>query len=165
MLRSYNVPGKLLSVPHRKQIAEGYCLPACVQMVWAYLGLSATQERLSRLLLLDPRMGVPLSNVQRLQNSQLLVSTSSGMLEDIAQHLENNCPVIVYVQAGELPYWREHVSQHAVVVIGLEIARVSILDPALETGPTVVPMGDFMLAWSEMDYFYTVFKKGQSAIA
>lgn len=154
------MPGNPLPVLHKQQSADGYCLPACVQMVWAYLGIAITQERLARLLLLDPRMGVPLSNVQRLQNSQLVVSTSSGMLEDIAQHLENDCPVIVYVQAGELPYWREHVSHHAVVVIGLGIERVSILDPALETGPTTISLGDFMLAWSEMDYFYTVFKKG-----
>jgi len=29
----------LLQVPHRLQLSDGYCLPACVQMVLAYWGI------------------------------------------------------------------------------------------------------------------------------
>lgn len=37
-----------LPVPHRLQKQDGYCLPACVEMVLAYLGISASQEQFPR---------------------------------------------------------------------------------------------------------------------
>jgi hypothetical protein len=37
-----------LDVPYHPQVDDGYCLPACVQMVLAYLGLPSTQEHLAR---------------------------------------------------------------------------------------------------------------------
>lgn len=36
-----------LPVPHRSQLAEGYCLPACVEMVLAYWGVERKQSALA----------------------------------------------------------------------------------------------------------------------
>ncbi len=69
-------------------------------------------------------------------------------------------PVIVFLDAGELPHWHKYdftqrpVIQHAVVVVGLASQTIYLMDPALKTGPTPTPIGDFMLAWDEMDNYY-----------
>ena len=34
-----------LSVPHIQQIEDGYCLPACVEMVLAFYGIQRSHER------------------------------------------------------------------------------------------------------------------------
>ncbi|MBE7469862.1 MAG: hypothetical protein DPW09_20670 [Anaerolineae bacterium] len=36
-----------LPIPHRPQLADGYCLPACVQMVLAYWGIERDQAELA----------------------------------------------------------------------------------------------------------------------
>ncbi|MCB0174576.1 MAG: C39 family peptidase [Anaerolineae bacterium] len=38
----------VLSVPHRPQLADGYCLPACVQMVLSHLGIERDQTKLGK---------------------------------------------------------------------------------------------------------------------
>ncbi|MCB0088080.1 MAG: C39 family peptidase [Caldilineaceae bacterium] len=38
-----------LSVPHFPQQADGYCLPACVQMVMAYWGIDRSIEASQRI--------------------------------------------------------------------------------------------------------------------
>ena len=100
----------LVNVPHHPQESDGYCLPACVQMVLDYLGLPCAQDN----------------------------------------------PPIVFVQAGELPHWQDCISQHAIVVVGLDEQAVQILDPAADPSPISVSIGDFLLAWSELDYIYAV---------
>jgi hypothetical protein len=60
-----------LDVPYHPQVDDGYCLPACVQMVLAYLGLPSTQEHLARELDVRPPLGAPASNVTRLSPSTI----------------------------------------------------------------------------------------------
>ncbi len=38
----------ILPVPHFRQSAEGYCLPACARMVLSYLGLDHSEAEISR---------------------------------------------------------------------------------------------------------------------
>jgi hypothetical protein len=72
------------------------------------------------------------------------------------------CKIIrpVFLDAGELPHWHEYdlvqrvVVQHAVVGVGLDSQTVYLMDPALDTGPTPMPIGDFLLAWDEMENYY-----------
>lgn len=40
----------VLSLPHFRQSAEGYCLPACARMVLAYLGLERSEGDVSQVL-------------------------------------------------------------------------------------------------------------------
>jgi ABC-type bacteriocin/lantibiotic exporter with double-glycine peptidase domain len=144
----------LLNVPHHHQESDGYCLPACVQMVLDYLGLPCTQEQLACELDVRPPLGAPASNVLRLRSDVLDVTFTSGNLSDLRTQLAQGNPPIVFVQAGELPHWQDCVSQHAIVVVGLDEQTVQILDPAADPSPISVPIGDFLLAWSELDYIY-----------
>jgi ABC-type bacteriocin/lantibiotic exporter with double-glycine peptidase domain len=145
-----------LNVPHYPQADDGYCLTACVQMVLAYLDLPSTQDRLARELDVRPPLGAPASNVIRLRSNILDVTFTSGNLNDLQSHLAQGNPPIVFVQAGEFPHWQGHVSQHAVVVVGVDEQTVQVLDPAAGASLIPVPIGDFMLAWSELDHIYAL---------
>ncbi len=94
-----------LPLAHKKQKDDGYCLPTCVQMVLAYLGISRSQEVLGQELGLKPPFGTRHSNIKKLAFSKLKVTYKAGTLEDIHNWLKQNVPVIVFVQAGELPHW------------------------------------------------------------
>lgn len=125
-------------------------------MALAYLSVSRSQEELARKLKVRPRLGVPASNIIRLRSANLDIAYVDGTLKDVADWLTQRTPVIAFVQAGELPHWRGHLFQHAVVIAGLEEQMVYLLDPAAETAPISTPVGDFLLAWEEMDCLYAV---------
>jgi hypothetical protein len=125
-------------------------------MVLAYLDFSRTQDRLARELDVRPPLGAPASNVTRLGSNALDVIFTAGDLDDLQSHLARGNPPIVFVQASEFPHWRGRVSQHAVVVGGIDEQFVHILDPAADVTPIPVPVGDFLLAWSELGYIYAL---------
>ena len=141
----------VLSVPHFSQATDGYCLPACAQMVLNYLGVVRSQAELALQLGTRANIGTPHSHLSRLQSPTIDVLYSTGDLDDLRQHVERGQPVIVFVQAGELSNWRGRKSRHALVVVGMDAEIVSVLDPAAQPEPIAVPLGDFMLAWDEMD--------------
>ncbi len=147
---------QVLNVPYYPQTDDGYCLPACAQMVLGYLGFRFAQDRLALELDVRPPLGAPASYVTRLHSDVVDVTFTSGDLDDLREHLACNWPPIVFVQAGEFPHWQGHVSQHAVVVIGVDERAVHILDPAASAAPVSTPIGDFLLAWSELDYIYAL---------
>lgn len=105
-------------------------------------------------------IGTLRSNIKELATFQITVTYDIGHLEDIQQWLNQNVPVIVFLDAGELPHWHKYdftqsmVIQHAVVVVGLDSQTIYLMDPALDSGPIPTPIGDFMLAWDEMDNYY-----------
>lgn len=144
-----------LPLSHKSQKGEGYCLPACVQMVLAYLGISRSQDSIGKTLGLNPPFGVRHSHIKKLASSKVKVTHQAGTVEDISHWLEQNVPVIVFVQAGDLPHWSGNYFQHAVVVVGLARQTVYVMDPALVDGPTPVDKEAFMLAWSGLDYYCT----------
>ena len=59
---------RVLNVPYFPQTDDGYCLPACVQMVLGYLGFHSTQDQLACELDVRPFLGTPASNVTRLRS-------------------------------------------------------------------------------------------------
>ena len=63
-------------------------------------------------------------------------------LRSIAQHLQQNHPVIVFVDTAELPYWH-YGCNHAVVIIGLGDDIVILNDPAFADVAQHVSVGDF----------------------
>jgi len=125
-------------------------------MLLDHLGLPYAQEQLARELDVRPPLGAPASNVLRLRSDFLGVTFTSGNRGDLRTQPAQGNPPIVFVQAGELPHWQGCVSQHAIVVVGLDEQTVQILDPAADPSPIPVPIGDFLLAWSELDYIYAV---------
>lgn len=125
-------------------------------MILADLGIERSQERLARQLGLRPHIGVPAFHITRLQSAQIAVTYDAGTFQTITTNLANNTPVIAFVQAGELPQWRGHRFQHAVIVVGVEPETIHLIDPAVETHPLSVLEGDFLLAWDELDYLYAI---------
>jgi Peptidase_C39 like family len=83
----------LIPIHHCQQIADGYCLPACTQMVLAALGIEYTQESLSKLLGTDPEAGTT--------------------------NLARQVPVITLIDTADLSYWNR-ATLHAVVVVGTD---------------------------------------------
>jgi len=147
-----------LSVPHYPQLADGYCLPACVQMVLAYWGMTRSQRRLSRQLQTVPGAGTPGSNLLRLAGRTLEVYYGSGDLPDLRAALAQRIPPIVLVNTKEFPHWTFE-TLHAVVVTALDDTQVLINDPGRAQGGSSVSLGDFYLAWDEMANLYATIRK------
>ena len=145
-----------LTLDHKQQEDFGYCLPACIEMVFAYFGIRRSQSSLAQILGLIIPAGVPCSRIKRLASSKIDVIYQEGTLDDINNWLNKQIPVIVFLLMSELPQWRGEELQHAVVVVGLDKQTIYLMDPALETGPTPTPIDDFILAWYEMDNRYAI---------
>lgn len=153
-----------LHLSHKPQIANGYCLPACLQMVLAYFRLSRSQKALARALGLTDNLGVPYSRLRQLTFPKISISIAEGTLDDVVQFIAQDIPVIAFINSGDLSYQRDDetstsVIQHAVVIVDVDEQGVHIMDPAIEHGPIIVPELEFMLAWSLMDYEYAVLIK------
>ncbi len=140
-------------VAHFPQRADGDCLTACAAMVLAYVGVRPSYRRLLRTLGTRREVGTPFSNIRNLTKFGVTFSYGDGTLTTLRHHIENDSPCIVSVDTGELPHWR-YATPHAVVIVGLDDSFAYIHDPDLPTGPTVVPIGDFDLAWLEGDELF-----------
>lgn len=129
-------------------------------MALSHLGISRSQKELARLLKMRPGFGTPIPNITNLRSRQIDVTYQlNGSLPTIQRWLEHNIPVIACVEAGELPHWYGVRAQHAVLVVGIDEQAVNLYDPALTHGPTHVAIGDFLLAWDEMENRYAVITK------
>jgi len=146
----------VLNVSHCQQKTDGYCLAACAQMALTYLGISCSQDDIAHQLGIRPHVGAPCSRLLRLRSTVLDVIYAAGDLPDLGVWLDQEMPVLVFVQADQLPHWRGLHFQHTVLVVGLDAQCVYLLDPAADAAPLRVSRGDFMLAWDEMDCVYAV---------
>lgn len=86
-----------LLVPHYPQQADGYCLPACAQMVLAYWGVNRSQNRLARQLNTIRGAGTPGSRLLNLASRSLDVQYDSGTLDDLRAAIAQGVPSIVLV--------------------------------------------------------------------
>jgi ABC-type bacteriocin/lantibiotic exporter with double-glycine peptidase domain len=140
-----------LPLLHFQQSAEGYCLPTCVRMVLAYLGLERSETEISRILGAQ-EFGTPSFAVQRLTTLGLRVIYREWSIPQLLDALDAGQPVILFVRTGMLDHWQEDVA-HAVVAVGAEEReRFWLHDPALPTGPTVVSWNGLLAAWAEFGY-------------
>jgi predicted double-glycine peptidase len=123
-------------------------------MVLDYLLVPVSYPQLIRLLNIDV-VGAPFRNLRHLRSLGLSIIIAEGGLETLQTQLDTGLPVIVAVTTAELPYWDE-VTDHAVVVIGMDEQQVYINDPDMDSSPQVVSLADFELAWLEKDYLYAL---------
>jgi len=149
---------KILPVPHYLQLDDGYCLPACVQMVLAYWGIERKQADVAKQLGLIPGVGVPGNRIKMLASRKLKVFYGAGDLSDLKTALDQEIPPIVLVHTGELPYWKQ-ATAHAAVLLGMDNQLVYLNDPAIAQGTIAVSLGDFELAWDEMATLYASISK------
>ena len=142
-----------LSVPVRRQLADGYCLPACVEMALAALGIEQDQAVLARALGTVPDLGTPFSAVTNLTARIRELRTlrinfhPTGEPEDLERAIEGGIPPILRVITGQLPYWIERTA-HAVVLIGLDDGLATVNDPEF-AHPKQLSFDDLCLAWDD----------------
>lgn len=149
---------QLLRVPFETQLEDGYCLPACVSMVLAFLDMPAKQKGVAKLLATNDA-GTPFSRLNRLASHDVQVEVgANGTLDRLSTEIQTSIPVIAAVQTGWLPH-AEITSPHAVVVIGVSDAHVMILDPAGNDKPKIVPINAWLAAWIEMDSVFAVISR------
>lgn len=143
------MPDVLLPVPHFEQGRDGYCLPACVQMVLAYLGHEKTEAELVQLLK-SKSFGTPISNVSRLRGLGLQITLGAFDRAWLQSQLQVGNAVIARVWTAMLTTWIVETS-HVVVVVGFDDLFVYFNDPAFTSAPQVVTWDSFLAAWAEFD--------------
>lgn len=122
-------------------------------MALAQLTLTTTQVYLAAQLATRTGLGTPFSNIARIEalGVRVQVAERSG-LETILHALEQSQAVIAAVMTTpDLPGWGDLRTQHAVLVVHVDVQSVSYHDPASDVGPTTVSRDAFHLAWSEME--------------
>lgn len=152
-----------LPVSHRLQRRQADCLAACAAILSAYYRVTVGYQQLLDLLQIGPA-GAPFRNLRFLEARGLRVTIRQGRLHTLRQQLRRGNPPIAFVNTGHLPYWRE-ATAHAVVVVGIEGQRVLLNDPAFPRAPQEAPLGDFDLAWLEMDEYFALVQRQASSPA
>jgi ABC-type bacteriocin/lantibiotic exporter with double-glycine peptidase domain len=152
-----------LHVPHWRQRQQGECLAACAAMVLLYLGERLNYDRLVQRLGTSSA-GAFFFNLARLRSWRVAVEWAQGTLDLLQVQLAAGQPVIVPVDTGLLPYWltradipdAERVTDHAVVVVGIDAQYVYVNDPDLEIVPQRVEREWFHDAWRNREQWYAV---------
>ncbi len=132
------------------------CLPACADMVLAYLERHLGQNKLARILG-TTEIGTMSSRITRLSTLGLTVEYEEGSAVRLRRYLSQGVPCIVFLWTGNLSYWQVD-TPHAVVVIGMTEETVIVNDPAFDNAPVRVPVDEFLLAWCEFEYKYAVIR-------
>lgn len=138
-----------LPVPVSVQLDNGYCLPACVEMIFAYWGIKRSQRRLARQLGTIKDAGTPGSRLNRLASRSIKVVYTVGDIDDLKDAVDLRTPPIAFVNTSQLKHWDVE-TPHAVVVIGFGNDTILINDPTFQNSPIECTIGDFYLAWDEM---------------
>lgn len=147
----------LLGLRHRRQL-EADCLIACAKMVLDYLGVPIEYNDLARRLG-TTEQGTPFSNIERLTRLGLFVQTGRyGDPTLFARAIEWGLPVIVAVKTLNWQHWGEIITDHAVVVVGIdqEHDQIYIHDPFFTDAPIVMSLIEFEGGWLERDQQYAV---------
>jgi ABC-type bacteriocin/lantibiotic exporter with double-glycine peptidase domain len=115
-------------------------------MVLAYYGRTHSEEELRQLLGTGPR-GTPARNVQRLAALGFEVEVRFSNAAELATALLGGTPPLVYLDTGSLDYWSLGVS-HVAVLVGMELAAVSLNDPFFDSAPQKTSLASFQQAWA-----------------
>ena len=144
----------LLPISHQQQRQPAECLAACAVMLLDYWQRPTDYDTLLKVLQIG-YAGAPFRNLHYLEALGASVFIEQGQLETLRSLLARKLPPIIFVSTQDLSYWDE-VTQHAVVVAGIDETHVYLHDPAFSDAPKTVTIDEFMLAWLEMDEFYAL---------
>lgn len=101
-------------------------------------------------------MGIPFSQITRIERLGVIVTLAVGEEPEIRQQIDRGNPVIVPVLTGQLDYWDNENTQHAVTVIGYDDTSFLINDPAFDEFPKRAGWIEFMLAREVYDDVYAL---------
>jgi ABC-type bacteriocin/lantibiotic exporter with double-glycine peptidase domain len=123
-------------------------------MVLDYLRVPFRYSRLIQLLRIESH-GTAFSSIQRLTQLGVNVEYEQGDLSTVVARLQDQLPLIAFVNTGMLSYWDSETG-HAVVIIGIDENVIFINDPAQDKPALRVPLIEFESAWIEQDLRYAV---------
>jgi ABC-type bacteriocin/lantibiotic exporter with double-glycine peptidase domain len=148
----------LSNFAHRRQRRESDCLVACAEMVLNHLDIQIGYKRLSRLLRTGPSF-TPFTNLRYLEALRLSVSIGKeGDLSIFAPNLEMGLPVVVRVKTVGWQHWGDEITEHAVVVVGIDPSAklIYINDPFFVDAPIEMSLIAFEAGWIEGDGYHAV---------
>jgi ABC-type bacteriocin/lantibiotic exporter with double-glycine peptidase domain len=134
------------SVPHFKQEKPYSCLPACVRMVLAHYGRLVSEDELRQLMGTSPH-GTPARAVLQVAALGFDVQLRFTNLGELTAALRTGTPPIVFVNTGFLDYWSFDCA-HVLVVVGMDVASVSVNDPTRDSGAQQTSLSGFHAAWA-----------------
>lgn len=143
---------------HRRQQRESDCLVACAEMVLNHLGLQIGYRRLAKLLRAGPSF-TPFTHLRFLESLRLSITIGEhGDVSLFAPYLELGLPVVVGVKTLGWHHWGTEVTEHAVVVVGIDESRsvIYIHDPFFAQAPIELSLIEFEVGWIEREGYYAV---------
>ena len=135
-----------LSVPHFKQEKPYSCLPACVRMVLAHYGRLVTEDEL-RQLMGTSLHGTPARAVLQVAALGFDMQLRFTNLGELTAALRTGTPPIAFVNTGSLDYWSFDCA-HVLVVVGMDVASVSVNDPTRDSGAQQTSLSGLHAAWA-----------------
>lgn len=160
---------QLSNIANWRQRSEGECLAACVAMVLNNFSSPINYTQLLQRLE-TTEAGTPFSNLLRLNSWQLTAEIGYGQMTTVHQRLSKGNPLIIPVATELLPYWLlrpEHpqITEHALVVIGIDDQHVYANDPDFDEAPQVIDPGWFEEAWRCHNFRYAIIRRRRFRLA
>jgi hypothetical protein len=127
-------------------------------MVLHHLGLAIEYARLRKLLRAGPDF-TPFSHLQYLERLGLsILRGEQGEVSLFETYLVIGLPVIVGVRTLHWHHWGDIVTEHAVVVVGIDREQnlVYINDPFFAEAPIELSLTEFEAGWIEGEGQYAV---------
>jgi hypothetical protein len=127
-------------------------------MVLNHLGLSIEYPRLAKALRAG-KLFTPISHLSHLKQFGLFVSTGEqGEVSMFAPHLNLGLPVIVAVKTWGWRHWGNITTDHAVVIVGIDLEHglIYLNDPFFANAPIEMSLLEFEIGWEEKDRQYGI---------
>lgn len=126
-------------------------------MALNHLGVQISYQRLAKILQARSSF-TPFGNLYFLKTLGLSVTISQGEVASFEPYLESGLPVLVSVQTIDWKHWGDEVTEHAVVVVGVDESNgvIYIHDPFFATAPIELPLLTFEIGWEEKGRQYAV---------
>lgn len=148
----------LSNFAHRRQQHESDCLVACTDMVLNHLGLQIGYSRLAKLLRVGPSF-TPFTHLRYLESLRLSIYIANhGDVSIFEPNLLIGLPVMVRVTTVNWRHWEGEITEHAVVVVGIDQSNdvIYIHDPFFAEAPIEMSLIEFETGWIEGDGYYAV---------
>lgn len=143
---------------HRLQQHRSDCLVACAEMVLTHLGIPTEYARLAKLLRAGQSF-TPIGHLHDLKKLGLFVDIGDqGEVSMFAPYLSLGLPVIVGVKTWGWRHWNEVVTDHAVVIVGIDQEHevIYLNDPFFTQAPIEMTLLEFEIGWEEKDRQYGI---------
>ncbi|HRY52890.1 MAG TPA: cysteine peptidase family C39 domain-containing protein [Candidatus Portnoybacteria bacterium] len=122
----------------------GFCGVTSLKMVFDYLGLSLSEDRIKKITGANAKIGTPLAGIKKAvgQLGLKIMIKDNADFKDVAFWLNKNLPVIVG--------WFSQDEGHYSVVVGLDAKNIYLLDPEFGQRRKISRI-DFKRTWFDFE--------------